>query len=263
MKLFKAWSYARKTAAGLTATALLGIGTMVVAAHVAGATGASGGGATFSPTTGGSQTSFSVALPASPNNRCVDAQGNAKTSAADGVFVYSYVTPIANNPGDLTFGSTGPANPAGSFARPLVQTSGQTYVAHNTDETGAAFDLAGTQFDFKKFATVAMSGKAVLAPGDYNAGIACYGPNTGNLRFWNNVITVASDPSDPNQLFWGPQGSSPPTTTTTVPPTTTTTIGTPPPPKCVPPNGLISGPLYGLSPSLLGSLATSLCNAGL
>ena len=187
-------------------------------------TGANGGPATITDSTnqpltsGGSQTPFKVQLPASPNNKCDG------TSANDGVFVYSYITSIGNNPGDLTFGSSGPVQPAGTFAKPLVQSSGQTYVAHNTDETGAVFDLATTEFDFKKFAAAAASGKAVLAPGQYNVGIACYKPATStNQRVWNVVLTFQADSSDPNGETWF-VGTTPPTTTTTAAPTTTTTV---------------------------------------
>ena len=118
-----------RNAAVVAATALVAVAAAQLLASDANAATNGGALAIVNPAngqalpSGGSQTAFTFDLPASPADRC------SGDSAAGGYFVYSYITPAANNPNNLTFTSSGPVSPSGSFAYTLVGTSGSPYRA--------------------------------------------------------------------------------------------------------------------------------------
>lgn len=284
--------------------AMLGGTVAFFAASAAGAAGSSGGAAVIvNPANnaalagGGSTTVWTFDLPAAPADRCTG------DSATQGYFVYTYITPIANNPADLTFSpSQGPNQPAGSFAYPLFDSSGSPFISRNTaPSTGQVAMFPATQFNWTRFSIDGRSGTIPIPAGSYNVGVSCNGPS-GHDRFWNAIVTFSASGGDPSGEAWVAGEPTPPTTTTvapttttvapttttvapttttvapttttTVAPTTTTTVApttttappttttAPPTDPCLVPNGLLSGPVYRLSPALAG-VARALCGLGL
>src|SRR5687767_11093845 len=115
-----------RRAASPVAAAVILLAVLLVAVTDAGGSGTNAGDAVVvDPATneampaGGSQTVWSFKLPPPPGSNC------SGDSATDEHFVYSYMTPAANDPGDLTFNpSDGPNQPDGSWAYPLFEQSG-------------------------------------------------------------------------------------------------------------------------------------------
>ena len=220
MSLFKRALASRKLATGVVLSAVLGGGLAFMLAG--GATAATNGGsavisnpATGNPLpSGGSQTAFTIKLPANPGDRC------SADSATGNTNVYSYIVPIGTDPSGLTFDPD--AGPSAGF--PLYKTDGSAYIAQNTG-SGTGQVLPAT-FNFDLFSINGSGGtKFTLPAGDYNLGLACWKSTTSTLdKFWNTTLTFTASGSDPNGEVWGP--FVPPTTTTTAPSTTTTTIAT-------------------------------------
>lgn len=146
-------------------------------------------------TTGGSQSTWTFKL-STPANCSGD-------SATGGYFVYSYVTPVANAPSSLSFDPTnGPSQPAGSFAYPLVDTTGSPYISHNTAvNTGQVIDFPALAFNWAVFSIDGTTGPAALPAGDYNVGIAC-AKNGVIDNWWNSVLTFTASNTDPNGETW-------------------------------------------------------------
>lgn len=205
-------------AGGLVA---IGLGVTIAAASVVNAAAMAGTAQLVDPATndalqgGGSATNWTFKLPSS-----AACSGDSATGA---YFVYSYITPAANNPGSLTFDPTnGPSQPAGSFAYPLVDNSGTPYLSRNTAvNTGQVIDFPGVNFTFAAFS---LTGTPALPAGQYDAGIAC--AKSGAVdKYWNTVVTFAVSGSDSNGEVWtqssGPSSST--TSSTTASSTTTTT----------------------------------------
>lgn len=151
---------------------------------------------------GGSATTWSLKLPTPPADAC---SGDSATKA---YFVYSYITPVANDPLSLVFGSNGPAQPAGSFAAPLIDIAGSPYIAKTTaPNTGQVKDFPGVQFNFNRFT---IDGRLInsrptikLPAGLYNYGIACANGNTkATDKVWNGLISFTASAADPNGEVW-------------------------------------------------------------
>jgi hypothetical protein len=217
MSLFKRALHSRKATTGILLAAALGTGLAFMAVNGASAAGTNGGAAVISnPGTGqplasgGSQTAFTLKLPASPGDRC------SADSATGNTNVYSYIVPIGTDPSGLTFDPD--QGPNTGFS--LYKTDGTPYIAQNTG-AGTGQVLPAT-FNFDFFSINGSGGqKFTLPAGDYNVGLACWKSNTNTEdKFWNTTLTFTASQSDPNGEVWGPV--VPPTTTTTVAPTTTT-----------------------------------------
>lgn len=149
-------------------------------------------------TSGGSGTTWTFQLPSQA--KC------SGDTATNGYNVYSYVTPVSVDPASLTFSPNGgPNQPAGSFAYPLVDTTGSPYVAKNTDpNTGQIVDFPSTAFNWSLFSIDGSTGSGVVAlpAGDYNVGIACATQSGAGDKYWNGVVTFTASASDPNGEVW-------------------------------------------------------------
>ena len=173
--------------------------------------------ATVAPSTGGSGTTFSVALPAGA--AC------SGDSATAGYQVQSYMVKADVDPATLRYGSTGPQPVATgeNFRRPLNRASNnQAYVNQFTDvQTGVISGLPG--FHLGLYA----QGLSQIPAGVYNVGISCTlggGDSQVIDKVWNAQLTVASDSADPLGFSWAV--STPASTTTTTSSTTTSTTAT-------------------------------------
>lgn len=194
--------------AGLAAAASL---VPILAASPAGAAPSpQNPGATISPSSGNSATSFSVNVPAGAT-----CPGD---SANDGWRVTSYMVPASVNPSTLTFDSNGPipntfgtpGNTQADFRQPLYTatggspyTAGQTANAATPPGPGPIINIPA--FSFGAFGDVP-SGFGIY-PGEYNVGIACIVPTPGGAaidKYWNKTITVTNNPGDtgPAGIAW-------------------------------------------------------------
>lgn len=158
------------------------------------------GSATLSPTSStNSNNPFSISLPAG-----AACDGD---SANDNYRVGSYLVAKSVNPATLQFGPDGPepgqlGPPQTTFAAPLFDTNGSPYAvaqtANATPPPGPGPIIGIPQFTFGVFDGSVPSFS--LPAGEYNIGIACYidGPGANPIeQYWNNVITVTSNPADP------------------------------------------------------------------
>ena len=171
---------------------------------------------------GGSATEFSILLPT----------GAACTgdSANGGYRVQGYMVPVAVAPGTLTFDATGPTpNGIGAnFRQPLYTALGSGFVDAQTSAATAAGG-PGPVVNIPAMSLAVFSPGNIPA-GDYNLGIACTlgtASATQLDKFWNVVVTVATDAGDaPAGVTWTISEGSATTTTTSASTTTTTTGGT-------------------------------------
>lgn len=156
--------------------------------------------ATNQPLPGGESTTvWSWKLPTPPASNC------SGDSATKGFFVYSYITPVANDPYALTFRpSDGPVSPAGSFAFPLFDISGSPYISRTTaPNTGQVKDFPAVQFTFARFSVDGRNETIPLPAGDYNIGIACWdGNNRLTDKMWNTRVRFTANSTDPSGEVW-------------------------------------------------------------
>ena len=152
-------------------------------------------------TAGGSKAVWTFKLPAPPASNC------SGDSATKGFFIYSYITPVANDAYALTFNpGTGPDQPAGSYAFPLFDFAGSPYISRNTaPNTGQVRDFPAYQFDFQRFSIDGRTDTIPLPAGRYNIGIACWdGNNRRTDKVWNTRIDFAANAADPSGEVWTP-----------------------------------------------------------
>lgn len=130
-------------------------------------------------------------------------------SANDGWRVTSYMIAKSVDPATLVFDSNGPVNqqfssPQATFVQPLYDTTGSPYVQGQTANADSPpgpgpilLPPTGTTgFSFNVYEAPPFD----VPPGQYNIGIACVlpsGPTYPIDRFWNNTITITSNPADP------------------------------------------------------------------
>jgi hypothetical protein len=173
--------------------------------------------------TGGSQTQWTVQLP--------HLAACSKDTFTNQYHVNSYIIPAATDPTTLSFSSTGPVDPKGGLAFPLVDTTGSAYTAQATaPNTGQV--QQPPSFNYAAFTIDGRNGTPSLPAGTYNVGIACStNAATANLdQLWNVQETLSASSSDPNGETWtvvpGSGGGGGSTTTTTAPTGSTTTTPT-------------------------------------
>ncbi|HSL74726.1 MAG TPA: hypothetical protein VK853_09665 [Ilumatobacteraceae bacterium] len=138
------------------------------------------------------------------------------------------MVPASVDPASLTYGIQGPA-PLGTgaaYRQPLFRADGGsrfvnvlTGIAVQSGGPGPIPTLPGFNFASAPFAT------GIVAPGEYNVGIACTRAGGTVLdKYWNVVMSFTADSADtPSGLRWTAPTVDP-TTTTTVADTTTTTV---------------------------------------
>lgn len=144
---------------------------------------------------GDSSTPFSLLLPS----------GAACTgdSAGQDYKVFSYLVGGDIDPATLEFlGISGPlpekyGEPLSEFRMPLIDTEGTPYSAiqtANADEEGGP----GMIINLPAFGLAVYEDVANLPPGEYNAGIACWGPGSDQKldNVWNVRLTIAADEAD-------------------------------------------------------------------
>ncbi len=160
-------------------------------------------------TAGDSATPFSFRLP--------DGAACTGDSAIQGYRIHSYLIGGDIDPNTITFqGIAGPlpeqqGAPVATFRSSLFDVSGSPYAAAQTSNAdveggpGVIVNLPPLSFE-PLFST------EFLPPGDYNAGIACWGPNTAENqplldRFWNAKFTLVADAADtgPVGITWTAQ----------------------------------------------------------
>ena len=246
----------------------VGLGVSLVGGHsVSAASGPIGGAVLTAPSSGaalmagGSDTEFSFMLPA----------GAACPGGA--VAGYRWQTFLASSAvalDSLQFGVSGPTSASGRFVSYLYAYKGGQAVLNVAPAVEAAGSFAGIPtFSFSRFAP------GVLAPGDYNLGVAC-SLNGESVAMWSATVTLVADLADtPTGVRWGlkgyvapPSGGvsvvvPPPSNTTPAPAVdgapSTTQVGSGAPvatPPKVPSGGL---PFTGWSPQgvlVWGSLLT-------
>ena len=160
-------------------------------------------------TSGGSNTQFTVSLPAGAS-----CDGD---SASDGYYVYSYLVPEGTNVSSLTFkhvpsGGYGFVSPSGTYYGPINTAIGTGQV--NTIPGDLEFGPLVSD-DGIALSTLLYTGSGTTASGVWEAGIACANGNDNGVLTdnWNTEVTFAANSSDPNGFVWtavpGPSGSSP------------------------------------------------------
>jgi hypothetical protein len=140
--------------------------------------------------------------------------GNSSTG---GYRWQTFITPLAVNPGTLTYSAAGPAAPAGStgFTSGLLDNAGNFIIQRNTSAAATITPIPG-------FNLSALG--AGLTPGAYNIGFACSLAGV-TTNFWTSPITVtATDftqgvfllPGAPvlGAVTYNPAGTTRPTTAT-------------------------------------------------
>jgi hypothetical protein len=161
----------------------------------ASATIASPSNPTSALTAGGSQTSWTVALPA---------QASCSGDTAHKAYhIFGYIVPSSVNPGGLMFNTNGP-----SQGFPLVDSTGSPYIEANTAEhTGQIVQIP--KYNWALFSSDGRNGTQALAPGTYNVGIACANTLGQGDRYWNTQVSFRSEGGDRNGLIWTAQGAIP------------------------------------------------------
>jgi hypothetical protein len=155
---------------------------------------------------GDSLTPFSLNLPAGA--AC------SGDSATANYTVQSYMVAASVDPATLTFDNDGPVpsaygEPQSAFRQPLWLTDSSAYVNAFTaaaDQPGGPGSVINIPaFDLHVF-DPGETGETYLPPGEFNIGIACWGPGTDPVvdNFWNARITVVQDDADtgPVGITW-------------------------------------------------------------
>lgn len=191
---------------GLLALATSAMVLPLLTATPAGAEGIPAGPANMSPTSGVSDTAFTLDLP--PGAACT------QDSTSAGFNVTSYMVPASVDPATLQFDPIQGPNPPGlgaSFRQPLYETGSQSaFTARLTADAATAGGPGPIpslpQFDFAVFSP------GHIPAGAYNVGIACVvgAPDADQLhQFWNTTMTVTTDAAGgPAQVSWS-QGAVP------------------------------------------------------
>ena len=207
-----------------TVAALLfgvGVGAIVVGGPSALAAPSIGNVVLTAPSTGaalmagGSDTEFSFMLPA----------GAVCPGGADAGYRWqTFVASSAVGLDVLQFGLTGPTSSTGRFASYLYAYKGGQAVLNVPPAVDPAGSFAGLPtFSFSRF------GPGVLAPGDYNLGVAC-SLNGQSIVMWSTTVTLVADLADtPTGVRWGLKGYVPPpagNVSVVVPPPAATTPAT-------------------------------------
>lgn len=146
--------------------------------------------------TGASGTAFRMKLPA--GSAC---KGD---SAKAGYRVQSYLVPQSIDPGTLAFDpGVGPVPVAGEFRAPMYEVTSSSFVDQQTataERPGGPGPIIQPLPPFS-FAVFDPALGFPFTPGVYNVGVACtLGPPTSasqHEKYWNRVLTVTADPSDP------------------------------------------------------------------
>jgi hypothetical protein len=196
---------------------VIAVGTAITSGSSPASAATDSGSVGFTPSNGGSATSFSLTLPS----------GAACTgdSAGANYRVQTYLIPAAADPSGLTFDGSGPIQVSGQVRSPLYSANGEPVV-------GALTGSAATPGGPGVISGLPTMSFGVLLPGDlaagtYNVGVACTVGQAGSKqldKFWNAHLTVTADSADaPAQFTWVLAATG--TTTTTVGGTTSTTAG--------------------------------------
>jgi hypothetical protein len=209
------------------AAALLSAVMLVLATWTAVTSGSSrasaaavAGSLSFTPTSGGSATQYSIALPSGA--AC------SGDSAGANYRVQTYMIPGSADPAGLTFDGSGPIAVSGQTRTPLYSANGDPVV-------GALTGSAATPGGPGLISGLPTLSFAVFLPGDvttgtYNVGVACSvgGAGPSQLdKYWNAQLNATTDATDsPANFTWTLGGSGTTTTTTGGGTTTTTESGT-------------------------------------
>ena len=143
-------------------------------------------------TSGGSSTSFSVALPAQA--ACTG------DTASDGYHVFSYLVPQGTSPTTVSFTGGDPSTGYGFFS-----SIGTYYGSANTASTTGQI-IGIPDFEWGP-AVESYSLKSALlynggTSGVWEAGIACANSSGAVTDYWNTEITFTSSQSDPDGFVW-------------------------------------------------------------
>ena len=146
---------------------------------------ASFGTPTLSPSTGGSATNFTIALPAG-----AACPGDGTPAGGN----YRWQTFIVSNSLDASQLKYAGGTPsiAGAAAGTVVQplfSSGNPIVDQNPALTTGAVTVAGTQFQFSVYPA------GTFTAGVYKIGVACTDSVGDTQRFWSAPLTIATAPS--------------------------------------------------------------------
>jgi hypothetical protein len=148
---------------------------------------------------GGSSTPWTFQLPSGA--AC------SKDTFTGQYHVNGYLVPSTTDPATLSFNSSGPVDPKGGLAYPLVDNTGSPYVAAATaPNTGLVNQTPTLNYAIFSIDNAHPPGNtnAVLPAGTYNIGIACSTNATTNNgdKFWNAQVTFTASASDPNGETW-------------------------------------------------------------
>jgi hypothetical protein len=173
----------RKTLALTSAFACMFVGAAVSLTQVASAAGTLSGNAqtvngTGAPISSGAQTATFQVLTKPAGGKC------SGTSASNGVFVDSFITPNSVDVTTLQFTPDGPVSAPGDPTYPLIGTDGSSWYGANTAPDASV--VVSPALNFAVFDT------STLPAGDYKYGMACVDSN-GPHEMFVGAIHINAD----------------------------------------------------------------------